>query len=125
MKKANKPNALPAGFVNYGGGGSDGKTWEPNVGDELHGEVVGVKSLDAKKAGRLKAKKGETVTIVSVAEKSTGEIFAVWESHALGAFCKKVKQGDEVYLRLNAVKKSGKKRYKDITAAIKEKGGRK
>jgi hypothetical protein len=113
-------SVLPKGFVNYGGGGSDGKPWEPEIGGELFGKCVGKKTIDAKTAGRQNAKKGETVTIVSVAEKETGEIFGIWQSHALTQWCAKVKAGDEVFLRLNAVKKSGKKRYKDITAAIKE-----
>lgn len=107
---------LPAGFRSVAGG-ADGKAWQPEVGDTLTGRVMGKKTIDAKKAGRQKAKKGETVTIVTVADEN-GELHAVWESHALAQFCREAKPGDRVFLRLNEIKKSGKKRFKDFTAGI-------
>jgi hypothetical protein len=124
MARKQKQIAVPAGFVDTSGG-ARGKTWEPGIGDTLHGVCMGKDSIDAKKAGREKAKKGETVTIVRVADKSTGELFSVWESHSLAEFCKAVKRGDEVFLRLNAIKKNGKRRFKDFTSAIKAKKGAK
>ena len=112
-----KSAGVPSGFAVIGS--SDGKAWQPEPGDApLVGVVVGKKTIDAKKAGRKKAKKGDTVTIVSVAQDGTGEIFAVWESVGIADWCKAVKMKQRVFLRLDAVVKRGAKRFKKITAAI-------
>lgn len=119
MAKKNA-GAIPAGYTVFGGS-SDGAKWEPHPGAILMGKCVGKKTIDAKTAGRQNAKKGETVTIVSVADGDSGEVFAIWESHAIAEWCKRVKNGDAVFLKFNGLKKSGKKRFKDITAGIKGK----
>jgi hypothetical protein len=109
--------ALPAGFVNTGS--SDrAPAWTPEVGDSLQGTVMSVRSMDAKKAGRQNAKKGEVVRIMTVAD-ADGVLCNVWESHALKDICDKAKTGDEIFLRLNAVVKRGKRRFKDFTAGLK------
>lgn len=120
MAKRETATSLPAGFRNYAGG-SDGQSWAPAEKPILHGVVVGIKTLDAKAIGRKDAKKGEKVKLVSVAEKGTGEIFAVWESAALKDWAANVKPKNEVYLAFRGVKKKGKRRFNDIAAGIKGK----
>lgn len=125
MQKPKRPkfvsavgHALPKGFKSYTGG-ADGKAWDGKEKPILHGVVVGVKTLDAKAIGRQNAKKGDKVKLVTVAEKGTGELFAVWESKALEEFCAAVKPKNEVYLAFKGVKKIGKKRFNMIDAGIK------
>jgi hypothetical protein len=114
-----RPVAVPTGFVNASGSGDFAPTWEPKIGETLAGICVSKRGLDAKIAGRKKAKKGETVTLVSVADAQTGEVFTIWESHALQQFCKQVQQNDEVIVTFKGVKKFGKKSLKQFTAFIK------
>lgn len=113
---------LPAGFVNTAQGFP--QAWNPKVGEILQGRVDGVRKVSAQTLKYDNAKKGQMVTIVSVIDNATGEIVGVFESKALEDFCAKVKTGDEVYLRLNEVRKIGKKQFKDMTAAIKAKKGK-
>jgi len=117
-KKQANAVALPKGFRNLSGG-SDGNTWVPAEKPVLHGVVVGVKTLDAKSIGRQNAKKGDKVKLVTVAEKGTGELFAVWESKALEQWAAAVKPKSEVYLAFRGVKKIGKRRFNMIDAGIK------
>jgi hypothetical protein len=112
---------LPAGFVVTTQGFP--KAWSPTVGDELQGTVHSIRKVSAQTLKYDNAKKGQMVTIVSVAD-GDGEIHGVFESKALEDFCGKVKIGDEVFLRLDDVRKIGKKQFKDITAAIKAKKGK-
>lgn len=118
MAKKQAPVALPKGFKNYSGG-SDGAAWVPAEKPTLHGVVIGVKTLDAKAIGRQNAKKGDKVKLVTVAEKGTGELFAVWESKALEQWAAAVKPKNEVFLAFRGVKKIGKRRFNMIDAGIK------
>ena len=97
--------------------------WKPEPGDELQGAIMARRELDAKQAGRQNAKKGEKVRILTVAN-DDGELFDVWESHALTQLMDSAKVGDSVYLRLNEVKKSGKRRFKDFVVGLKAKGSK-
>lgn len=115
--------AVPAGFVNTSQS-SFPKAWNPDEGETLQGIVTAVRKVSAKVLKYDNAAKGQMVTIVSVADEN-GEIHGVFESKALEDFCAKVKEGDEVFLRLDEVRKIGKKRFKAFTAAIKAKKGRK
>lgn len=110
-------SAAPAGYRVLSGGFP--KAWSPEIGDTLQGRVMEKRVESAQKLKYDNAKKGQMVTILSVADESTGEIVGVFESAGIANFCKQVKTGDSVFLRLNDVKKIGKKRFKDITAAIK------
>lgn len=117
MKAAKaKTAATPKGFRALTGG-MDGKTWAPEIGGVLQGKVMSKKQLDAKAVGRENAKKGDKVWIVSVAD-ADGELHAVWESKALEEFCATVKPGQNVFLRLDGVKKLGKRRFKQFTAGV-------
>ena len=115
--------ALPAGFTQVSGG-TFAPSWDPKIGDALQGVVMAKRVLDAKTVGRKKAKKGDKVVVLDIAD-ADGVIHAVWESRALESFCKEVTPGAEVYLRLDDVKKLGAKRFKVFTVATKAKGGRK
>jgi hypothetical protein len=116
-RKAESSNK--GGYVDTAGG-SDGKTWIPKVGDVLEGVVMGVKTLDAKKSGRKKAKKGETVKIVSVAD-SDGALWAVWESKGLTDFCTQAKPRMKCRLELLEVKNlGGGKKFKRFYAGLKK-----
>lgn len=117
--------AIPAGFVDASGSGDFAPTWEPKVGETLAGVCMGKRTLDAQKIGRKNAKRGETVAVVTVADGSTGEIFTIWESHALQNFAKQVAPKDEVMLTFLGVKKIGKKRLNQYRAFIKPARGKK
>lgn len=122
QKRSSGSVPLPSGFTAMGG--SDrAPSWIPEPGDQLQGTVMGKRDLDAKKAGRKNAKKGETVTIVTVAD-GDGVLHNVWESHALGAAFKAAKVGDEIFIRLNEIVKRGRKQFKDFTVGLKQKGKR-
>lgn len=124
MAKKKPVSALPAGFVNMGGG-DNAPAWKPKEGEVLQGVVTGKKSLDARAIGRKKAKKGETATILTVTDSESGEIVSVWESHALAEVCKAAKVGDEIFLRFNGTKKRpGGKKFNDYTVGLKSKGGK-
>lgn len=117
MRKATAAKTgVPSRYTSVSGG-QFAKAWQPKVGETLEGVCVGVRTVDAKAVGRRKAKKGEKVVIVDVAN-SDGEIFAVWESHALREFCQRVKAKDGVFLRLDDVKKIGRKTLKVFSAGI-------
>lgn len=110
--------SLPAGFVNVNTGGDFPPAWTPqNKGDELRGVVTAKRSIDAKKAGRKKAKRGDQVMIINVAD-NDGVLHSVWESHQLADVMKAVNIGDELYLRFDGVKKLGKKTLKLFTAGV-------
>lgn len=116
-------SSIPAGFAAVSTSGDFPATWEPKEGDILQGIVHGKRALDAQKAGRKKAKKGEQVIILSIAD-SDGVLSAVWESHALRDVCKQANIGDGIFLQYHGEKKFGKKRLKMYTAALKAKKGR-
>jgi hypothetical protein len=119
--KKKAATALPSGFRDVGGGNFP-QAWTPSVGDSLHGVVTQIRRIPAKQLRRDNAKKGEMVTVVSVADKSSGELTSIFESKALESFCKEVRVGEEVFLRLDEVRKIGKKRFKAFTVGIKAKG---
>ena len=120
-KRKTGAKALPKGFQNLN---ERAPAWTPEVGDELQGVVVAKKELDAKKAGRKKAKKGETVRILTVTDETAGEVVNVWESHALKELCDKAKPGDRVYLRLDEIVKRGSKRFKNFAIGFAPKSGK-
>jgi hypothetical protein len=79
-----------------------------------------------KESDQKRGKKTEKVKILYVADESTGEITAVWESAALADFMTQVKPGDSVYIKFEGVAKlKGKKTLKKFTCAYKSKGGKK
>lgn len=119
-RSGNSVASLPAGFTNMGS--SDrAPSWQPEEGDTLQGTVVGRKDIDAKKAGREKAKKGETAIILSVAD-SDGVIRQAWDSFGTRAAFEKARIGDQIFLRLDSIVKRGKKQYKNFTVGLKQKG---
>jgi hypothetical protein len=114
--------SLPSGFVQMNSG-SGAPIWQPKEGDILQGRVMKSERIDAKKAGREKAKKGETVGILTIAD-SDGVLYSVWESHALTQLMKDARPGDDVFIRLDRIKKTGKRRFKDFTVGLKKKGAK-
>lgn len=119
-KKKLGASGVPSGYVVLGGGFA--KPWEPTPGTILEGIVSAKRTIDAKKAGRQRAKKGDVVTILDVVDNETGEICAVWESAALTDLMKVAKPGDSVYLKLVRIKKMGKRSFKDFAVGHKPKG---
>lgn len=74
------PANIPEGMKTLGS--SYAKTWEPDVGDSIHGTVTGgVRSVDMPKRGRMAA---TTRRVIEVTDVDTEARVAVWESAALG-----------------------------------------
>ncbi len=120
MKKAKGPfgGPLPKGFRGVSTSGNFPDAWNPQTeGETLEGVVMSKRIEDAKKLGRQNAKKGDKVTIITVAD-GDGVLRSVWESHALKELCAQAKPKDHVFIRFDGVKKLGKKRLKLFTAGF-------
>lgn len=118
QKGKGKPAGLPAGYTDTSGGKDFPKPWTPEQGDSLEGTVVRKRQEDAQKLKRRKAKKGDKVYVVEVADKS-GEIFSVFESKGIEDWCKQVAPGYRVFIRLDEVKKMpGGRRFKRFTSGF-------
>lgn len=112
-------SALPAGYRDASGGNFP-DAWNPGIGDALQGTVTAKREVTATELKRENAKKGEKVIVLTVADED-GVLHTVFESAGLRQLCRDAKVGSEVFMRLDSVKKFGKKRFKSFTAGIKGK----
>lgn len=120
MAKQKTQSGVRAGYVDTAGG-SLGKPFVfRRVGDSLEGTIVSKKEIDAKQAKRKKAKPGEKVVVVTIAQKDTGEVFSIWESVGLKDFCAKAKPKMNALLVLEEIKNlGGGKTFKRFFAGLK------
>ena len=106
---------IPEGMKQLGGGYAP--TWQPEIGDSLHGVISeGIRTVEFKQ--------GRKVTERRVVELTTheGERFAIWESAALGAMFDSIEAdgpGGEYFIRFDGLgkKKAGQNPPKLFTVA--------
>lgn len=113
--KQERNNAgLPAGFKRVESAGSFPENHDFKKDPVIMGKVTAMKTTE-----RKRGKKTEKTRIMYIANKETGEVRAVWESHALAALFDEAKVGNSVYIKSLGVKKlPGKKTLKQFDTAI-------
>ena len=116
------PAEIPKGMKQLGG--SYAKTWEPEIGESLHGVVTGgVRSVEMPKRGRMPA---STRRVIEVTNHADQRRVAIWESAALGELFDSLNdldengKGQEVFIQFDGLgkKKAGQNPPKLFTVAL-------